>query len=176
MWYELIYIFENVRDFMEKGGPVLNAIFVIIFMLWALVFERLMYFKTGHRKQVNEVMATWEAREERSSWYAHQIRQAMISQVTMDLRSNLPLIKTLVAISPLMGLLGTVWGMIEVFDVMAVLGSSNVKAMAAGVSKATIPTMAGMVGALSGVFASSYLEGRMNKEANLLEDHLTKDH
>ncbi len=176
MWYELIYIFENVRDFMEKGGPVLNAIFVIIFMLWALVFERLMYFKTGHRKQVNEVMATWEARPERTSWYADQIRQAMISQVTMDLRSNLPLIKTLVAISPLMGLLGTVWGMIEVFDVMAILGSSNVKAMAAGVSKATIPTMAGMVGALSGVFAASYLEAKMNKEAHLLEDHLTKDH
>ena len=75
-----------------------------------------------------------------------------------------------------MGLLGTVWGMIEVFDVMAILGSSNVKAMAAGVSRATIPTMAGMVGALSGVFAASYLESRMNKEAELLEDHLTKDH
>lgn len=174
--YELINMFENVRDFMEKGGPILTAIFIIIFLLWALVFERVMYFKTGHRKQVNEVMATWEARSERTSWYAYQIRKAMISQVTMDLRNNLPLIKTLVAMAPLLGLLGTVWGMIEVFDVMALLGSSNVKAMAAGVSKATIPTMAGMVGALSGVFASSYLEGRMNKEAELLEDHLTRDH
>ncbi len=174
--YELIGLFENVRDFMEKGGPVLNAIFITIFVLWLLVFERLIYFRTGHRKQVNEVMATWEARSERTSWYAHQIRGAMISQVTMDLRNNLSLIRTLVAICPLMGLLGTVWGMIEVFDVMAILGSSNVKAMAAGVSRATIPTMAGMVGALSGVFAASYLEGQMNKEAGLLEDHLTKDH
>ena len=174
--YELIGLLENVRDFMEKGGPILNTIFITIFVLWALVLERIMYFRTGHRQQVNEVMATWEARNERTSWYAHQIRGAMISQVTMDLRSNLSLIKTLVAICPLMGLLGTVWGMIEVFDVMAILGSSNVKAMAAGVSRATIPTMAGMVGALSGVFAASYLEGRMNKEAELLEDHLTKDH
>ena len=80
------------------------------------------------------------------------------------------------AVCPLMGLLGTVTGMIEVFDVMAILGSGNVRAMAAGVSKATIPTMAGMVGALSGVFASSYLENRANKEAELLEDHLTMDH
>ncbi len=174
--YELIDLFENVRDFMEKGGPILTAIFFTIFVLWALVLERVMYFKTGHRKQVNEVMATWEARKERTSWYAHQIRGAMISQVTTDLRSNLSLIKTLVAICPLMGLLGTVWGMIEVFDVMAILGSSNVKAMAAGVSRATIPTMAGMVGALSGVFAASFLEGQMRKEAELLEDHLTKDH
>lgn len=174
--YELVGVIETVRDFMEKGGPVLFAIFFITLLLWALVFERLIYFKTGYRKQVNEVMSTWEARPERKSWFAHQIRQAMISQVSMDLRSGLSLIKTLVAIVPLMGLLGTVWGMIEVFDVMAVLGSSNVKAMAAGVSKATIPTMAGMVGALSGVFASSYIEAIVNKEAELLEDHLTKDH
>ena len=68
--YELIGLLENVRDFMEKGGPVLNAIFITIFVLWALVFERMMYFRTGHRKQVNEVMATWEARAERTSWYA----------------------------------------------------------------------------------------------------------
>ena len=66
--------------------------------------------------------------------------------------------------------------MIEVFDVLAVLGSANVKAMSAGISKATIPTMAGMVGALSGVFASSYIEGRVRKEAELVEDHLTMDH
>ena len=85
-------------------------------------------------------------------------------------------IKTLVAVIPLMGLLGTVWGMIEVFDVLSVMGSANVKAMSAGISKATIPTMAGMVGALSGVFAASYIEARVNKESELVEDHLTMDH
>jgi biopolymer transport protein ExbB len=56
------------------------------------------------------------------------------------------------------------------------MGSANVKAMSAGISKATIPTMAGMVGALSGVFAASYIEARVNKEAELVEDHLTMDH
>lgn len=168
--------FELVRDFMEKGGPVLFVIFLTILILWAMVLERLIYFKTGHNRQVNEVMGTWEARDERTSWFAHKIREAMISQINMDLRGPLPHIKTLVAIIPLMGLLGTVWGMIEVFDVLAVLGSANVKAMSAGISKATIPTMAGMVGALSGVFAASYIEGRVNKEAETVEDQLTMDH
>lgn len=94
----------------------------------------------------------------------------------MDLKQGIPLIKTLVAVCPLLGLMGTVTGMIEVFDVMAVLGSGNVRAMAAGVSKATIPTMSGMVGALSGVFALTLVERRANKEAEMLEDHLTMDH
>ncbi|MDG1708625.1 MAG: MotA/TolQ/ExbB proton channel family protein [Emcibacteraceae bacterium] len=151
-------------------------IFVAILVLWAMVLERLIYFRTGHNRQVNEVMDTWEGRTERTSWYAHKIREAMISQIHMDLAGSLSHIKTLVAVIPLMGLLGTVWGMIEVFDVLSVMGSANVKAMSAGISKATIPTMAGMVGALSGVFAASYIEARVNKESELVEDHLTMDH
>ena len=48
--------------------------------------------------------------------------------------------------------------------------------MAAGVSKATIPTMAGMVAALSGVFLSTYIERRAKRESERLEDSLTMDH
>ena len=172
----LINILELVRDFMERGGPVLIVIFVAILVLWAMVLERMIYFKTRHKIQVDEVMGTWEARTERTSWYARKIREAMLSQINMDLRGSISHIKTLVAVIPLMGLLGTVWGMIEVFDVLSVMGSANVKAMSAGISKATIPTMAGMVGALSGGFASSYIQARIDKEAELVEDHLTMDH
>ena len=57
----------------------------------------------------------------------------------------------------MLGLLGTVTGMIEVFDVMA-SGGGNTRGMAAGVSKATLPTMAGMVAAISGMLFSIQLE------------------
>ena len=101
--------------------------------------------------QCGEVIDEWHARRDRSSWYAHQIRRGMVSRVSMDLNRTIPLIKTLVALCPLLGLLGTVTGMIEVFDVMAMAGSGNPRAMASGVSRAIIPTMAGMVAALSGL-------------------------
>jgi len=48
--------------------------------------------------------------------------------------------------------------------------------MAGGVSKATIPTMAGMVAALSGLFVSVWLQSKANKEIELLDEHLTMDH
>ena len=73
----------------------------------------------------------------------------MISEISLDLKSTMPMIETLVVVCPLLGLLGTVTGMIEVFYVMALTGGGDAKSMAGGVSKATIPTMAGMVGALS---------------------------
>jgi biopolymer transport protein ExbB len=71
--------------------------------------------------------------------------------------------------------MGTVTGMIEVFDVMAISGSGNARSMASGVSKATIPTMAGMVGALSGVFLITILNQKISKESEELEDHLTSE-
>jgi len=86
------------------------------------------------------------------------------------------MIKAMVALCPLLGLLGTVWGMIEVFNVMAVTGGGDAKSMAEGVQKATIPTMAGMVAALSGVFANTYVTRIAQREGKLLWDNLTTDH
>ena len=86
------------------------------------------------------------------------------------------MIGTLVTLCPLLGLLGTVTGMIEVFNVMAVTGGGDAKSMAGGVSRATIPTMAGMVAALSGVFANTYVTRTAARESQFLEDNLTTDH
>ena len=76
----------------------------------------------------------------------------------------------------LLGLLGTVTGMISVFEVMAVSGTGNARSMAAGVSRATIPTMAGMVGALSGVFLVTVLTRTVKRRIQFLEDEMTMDH
>ncbi len=80
------------------------------------------------------------------------------------------------AVCPLLGLLGTVTGMIHVFDVMAIQGSGNARAMAAGISMATTPTMAGMVVALSGLFFSSRLQQRAGLERQKAADLLYADY
>eukprot|EP01026_Neomeris_dumetosa_P011607 TRINITY_DN14141_c0_g1_i2.p1 TRINITY_DN14141_c0_g1~~TRINITY_DN14141_c0_g1_i2.p1 ORF type:complete len:142 (-),score=11.90 TRINITY_DN14141_c0_g1_i2:79-504(-) len=123
--------------------------------MWTLLFERFWFYKGALGKMVNSTLETWEARPERTSWNAHQIREAMISRVSGRINANLDLLGTMVALCPLMGLLGTVTGMIQVFDVLAITGGGDAKSMAAGVSRATIPTMAGMVAALSGVFGTT---------------------
>ena len=168
--------FEAIRDFMELGGDVLSIIAVVIFAMWVLIVERLVYFRTTLKSDIKAAYDRWEARKERKSWHAHQIREAMISRVKMAANTGLPMIQTLVALCPLLGLLGTVTGMIEVFGVMAVSGTGNPRSMAAGVSKATIPTMAGMVGALSGVFFVTFLTRTVKRQVEMLEDELTMDH
>ena len=169
-------LFGVVAEFVEKGGPVLFLIGGLLFLMWALIFERAFYFNFGLKDDVKAVVQEWQMRSERHSWNARSIREALISETSLKIRHNMGLIKTLVALAPMLGLLGTVTGMIEVFEVMAILGSGNARAMAAGVSKATLPTMAGMVAALSGVFVSTYLERKANRETDTLQDSLVMDH
>ncbi len=153
-----------VRDFVEMGGDVLAVIAFVTFVMWTLIIERFWYFRTGHREQFERVKREWAARDDHSSWNAHQIRRLLVSDVQLKLERGLNLISTIVVVCPMFGLLGTVTGMIEVFDVMAG-GSGNARGMAGGVSKATLPTMAGMVAALSGMLFSIQLERFAREES-----------
>ncbi len=174
--YWLIDSFEAIRDFMNLGGVVLKSIAVVIFMMWVLIVERILFFRSTMKTMSKEIHDSWEARQERTSWNAHQIRELLISRFSEATNEGISLIQTFVALCPLLGLLGTVTGMIQVFQVMAVSGSGNVRAMAGGVSQATVPTMAGMVGALSGVLLVTLLTRRAAREVEFLEDSLTMDH
>ncbi len=69
--------------------------------------------------------------------------------------------------------MGTVTGMINVFDVMGMIGNSNARQMAAGISLATIPTMAGMVASLSGLYFENLLESQARKAKHVLAEKLT---
>ena len=167
---------DTILAFMDKGGNVLWLIAILVFVMWTLIFERLWFFSFVWRKEVFHTISAWEQRPERSSWNAKQVRQRLLSMSREDIHANLPVITTLVALCPLLGLLGTVTGMIEVFNVMAVTGGGDAKSMAGGVERATIPTMAGMVAALSGLFANTYLQRIADREQELLQDQLTSDH
>ena len=175
----MIWFYEAagaIRDFMELGGNVLWAIMGVLFLMWTFILERLWYFYRVYPGRKRAVVAQWERRADTSSWYARRIREGMVSEVALELKQNIGLIKLLIAICPLLGLLGTVTGMIEVFEVMAISGSGNPRSMASGVSKATVPTMAGMVAALSGVAMSAYLENKARREREFIADELTVEH
>ena len=173
-WPEFL---ETILRFMESGGYVLWGIFGVSLLLWSLIIERYIYFHLIHPRHFKQVLDGWRTRNDMSSWFACKIRQAILSEITLRLTRGLSTIKVLVAVCPLLGLLGTVTGMIHVFDVLAIQGNDNPRAMAAGISMATTPTMAGMVVALSGLFFSARLQQRTVLERRKVADLLsgTKD-
>ena len=172
MYFTLLDMLDAISGFMDRGGGVLWVIAILILVMWSLILERVWYIHSTHAKRVKHTLAAWNARTDTKSWRARQIRNMMISEVSLDLKSSLPMIESLVMVCPLLGLIGTVTGMIEVFYVMAFTGGGDAKSMAGGVSRATIPTMAGMVGALSGIFAANWLKHKMERDVELLESHM----
>jgi len=169
----MIWFYEavgSIRAFMELGGDVLWAIMITLFLMWTLILERMWYIYRVYPVRKRVLVENWETRSDTSSWYARRIRDGLISEAAIALKRNIGVIKALIAICPLLGLMGTVTGMITVFDVMTYSGGGNARAMAGGVSMATVPTMAGMVAALSGVYFGTWLEHKAQTETERLED------
>ena len=170
MFYAITEAFNTLRDFMSAGGSVLWLIAILAAFMWAIILERVWYFNSGHKEYMGELKSEWESISDHSSWKAQQIKDKLISQAKEAVNKHLPLINTCVALAPLFGLLGTVTGMIEVFQVMAFTGGGDARSMAGGVSKATLPNMVGMTTALSGVFATIYLNAARNREESLIKE------
>ena len=149
---------DSIQKFLVAGGNVLGVIMIVNLVLWALILERVIFFASASAGVKKQAIRAWSNRKDHASWYAMAVRDRLLSEVKLAANQNMPLIKGLVAVAPLLGLLGTVTGMVEVFNVMAVTGSSNAKLMAGGISKATIPTMAGLVTSLFGILMINILE------------------
>ena len=165
----------NFLELIDLGGDVLWPLFFVCLVMWTLIVERFVYFGLIHPRKVEAVKRRWFARSDRNSWYANKVRDFWISELTVEAQRSTGMIKTMVALCPLLGLLGTVLGMLEVFHVISVAGSGNVRAMASGVSAATVSTMAGMVAALSGLFFSVRINRWADQVRRRLSDLLVAD-
>ena len=82
--------------------------------------------------------------------------------VTHDLERYLNMLGTIAAISPLLGLLGTVSGMIRTFRAITLAGVGNPTAMAGGIAEALLTTAAGLMVAIPALVAFRYLRGRVD--------------
>ncbi len=151
---------------------MLWAIFAATIIMWTLIIERFWFFRTVLPPKIAAAHREWLERPQKTSWASKSVRRQLISEISVAAHRNVGTIQVLMAILPLLGLLGTVTGMIRVFNVMAVVGTTNARLMAGGVSAATIPTMAGLVAALSGLYLAVYLQRRANKATHVIADIL----
>lgn len=166
------YTFEQLQQFLGSGGEVLVAIMVLTFFMWGFILERLLYWTMSHGGVERRAKRAWAARSDHRSWWAHVYRDRLLSDARLEASRFNDLVKVLVAVVPLLGLLGTVTGMVFVFDVMAVTGSSNARLMAAGISRATLPTMAGLFSSISGVMFTYWFDRFVQRANRKLSEEL----
>jgi biopolymer transport protein ExbB len=163
--------YHIVGDMIEAGGVFVIWIFLSGLLLWTLSIERYWYFSRVLPKEAEEYLAIWRARTDHTSWCARSIRQMLISKLNAGMSANQQLLKTLVPLAPLLGLIGTVSGMLKVFESMALLGSADARTMANGVSEAMICTLTGLAVSITGLYPAYYFNHRARRETELLADH-----
>lgn len=150
-WFEL-------GQFFQTGGWVLYIILWVCFVLCTMILERL-YFSVfsyrGMKQRLHDYLNSG------ADW---RYKLSLLCDLDLALKGPFAMIKTLIALCPLVGLLGTVSGMIQVFDSLAVYGTGNPRMMASGVASATFPTMTGMAVAVAGLLFYARLQQWADKE------------
>ncbi len=162
----------DLRSFFEAGGWVLWPIFAVTVVMWMMIIERWWYLFFIYPGRRDQRIEEWNRRYDRTSWYAHRVREKSISELSMEVHRGMPTIKALIAAIPLLGLLGTVTGMVQVFQALASLGSTNAQAMAHGVSAAILPTMSAMAVSVFSLYFVYALDKRIQDNGEAIEDEL----
>ncbi|MFO8045951.1 MAG: MotA/TolQ/ExbB proton channel family protein [Halomonas sp.] len=165
---------EPLLRLVEAGGAVLVGIMLVAALLFALTLERWWYFRVTWRAERHALLRRWSERQDHASWSARTLREVWSRELVARLRRPLPWMKLLVALCPLLGLLGTVTGMIVVFDSLALSETHHSRAMADGVARATLPTLTGMAVAVAGLLVTSRMEVIVRRERQRLQDRLAR--
>lgn len=164
---------DALEKMRELGGHIVDYIFIACLLMWGIVIERYWFYRSVLPQQAAAMLAEWKARKDHHSWSAHQIRRLMISRLNAGMTMNLQVMKVLVPLCPLLGLLGTVSGMLEVFDAMAARGSADARSMANGVSEAMICTLSGLAVSITGLYPVYYFQRKAKVETERLSDRFT---
>ncbi len=175
-------LFSHVTDMLLQGGWVMIPLSATSLLMWALIIDRLLLYRSLDRKDMTLDEAGRAIREDitpqaggvraqlvrlffQQRGKRPEVHQAVLhccaDELRRDFEGRLSLIETLAAVAPLLGLLGTVLGMIETFQIISLFGTGNPRAMASGISVAMITTQMGLLVAVPGLF----MAGRLRRMA-----------
>ena len=172
----------NTYDYFRPGGWIMVLLVLVSLWMWGLVFERVTSFWGMDRqdidlkdaltllKQKSTVRTTTGICAQLISGFQlvrtgdHDLDQRFLDQYALAqkprIRRFLSTITILAATAPLLGLLGTVTGMVATFDVISAFGTGNAKALSGGISKPLVTTQCGLLVGIPGLFMSRLLTRR----------------
>ena len=174
-------------EYFRTGGVIMAPLALVSLAMWLLIVERVLFFRRLRRKNMNTQTA-WEyirdgrmpdpkqycgvisllvarflSRRSNYSLLNRFILDETVLTINRSLDDYLAVIGVLAAMAPLMGLLGTVIGMIGTFDILSVFGTGNAKGMAGGISEALITTQTGLLIAIPGLYMKGFLDRRARR-------------
>ena len=151
-------IFRTYSNFINQGGPVVIILFLISIYLFILISVKFKFLFFDIDVIKNKFVKDYNSIE--NDQYLLLNQSILKSDFKNIVIKDFYIIQTLIALCPVLGLLGTVTGMIEVFDVVSFFGTGNARALASGITKATLPTMTGMAISIIGLLTYTVLNSK----------------
>ncbi|HBE04662.1 MAG: hypothetical protein A2096_03760 [Spirochaetes bacterium GWF1_41_5] len=193
-------VFDTAFSWFLSGGNIMYPLLLITIAALIIMGERIYFFSVNHRdtdqvleqclyliKNNNKAEALRLCHESNSAAMrivrpvleendftretAEQLVNEMIIREVPILEKRLSTLAVFAAIAPLLGLLGTVNGMIILFDVITIYGTSNPKILAGGISIALVTTQAGLYIAIPILFVHHLLSRKKNSIITAIEKH-----
>ena len=193
----MIHLFRSgvlrLEGYIDAGGFVMLPLILLCLVMWWLIVNRLFFFRQMHKNNMDPHDALKHILNKRvpdSNNYNgatallvseylgnccmnHKVNgfilEESVQKISRRITAYLAAIGVLAAIAPLLGLLGTVTGMMETFDVLAIFGTGNAKAMASGISEALITTQTGLLIAIPGLYMKGFLDRRARNLQQYIE-------
>jgi len=154
---------QAFTDFLNDASTIFWIIMMLSVVMWWTIARCYLRCYVEYPKLLTHYQRMWSKWQEQPHLLALAIRDGYVAELSNVLTRNLIFIKTLTAVLPLLGLLGTVDGMIDNFSVLS--NSLSVSELFSnGIAQALLTTLAGLVTGLSGL----YFYHNLTKTTNLL--------
>ena len=187
-------------DVFDKGGPVMYPLLACSIIALAVVIDRaIFWFKIGFQRKpslVDEVLelsrqGDWESIRKKTFNTKDYIIKILVSGILhkefsmikameaaaadeiKHMRRFMSVLDTMITVAPLLGIFGTVLGIITSFEVLGSAGIEHPQMVTGGIAQALITTAAGLGIAILSVFPYNYFNSRVENAAVLIEKYAT---
>ena len=189
-----------MMDIIEKGGPVMYPLLICSIIALTAIIERLLFWiredMRRNQQLVDRVLALcqqgdWAAVREEVKGSKDYVIKVLVSGIlhkefsmtkAMEstaademkrMRRFMGVMDTMITVAPLLGIFGTVIGIITSFDILGSTGIEHPQAVTAGIAQALITTAAGLGIAILSVFPYNYFNSRVDNAALVIEKYAT---
>jgi biopolymer transport protein ExbB len=186
-------VIEEVLNLVTLGGWVMIPIFFIGWFAWVLLIERYFYFRVARGNSVRKFWNLYETKGENAAlrylkksprgfflklveamrhyrdYGPEAVRNGMDAarhEASLEFSKSLRTIAVCASVAPMLGLLGTVTGMVHTFETIQQFGFGNPVLLADGISEALLTTQAGLLVAFPLMLAHNYLTGAIGRTEN----------
>lgn len=166
-------------DYINQGGPIMYILLILNIIGFTILFWKV-YSILGARKNSQDLKSSIKARfeeygNENDSSVSINILKDEVQSSVHNLESGLNTVKIIASIAPLLGLLGTVLGILSAFNVISEQGLSDPSMFAGGIAMALITTVGGLIVAIPHFVGYNYLVGVLDDLEIELEKSVVKD-